>query len=82
MKESQDVTRAAENVAALQQQSADLEAEFKSEMDGLSERFDAAAEQLETLAMRPKKTDIKVKTVALAWAPQWREGDKEIAGWR
>ena len=82
VKESQDVSRAQESVAAIQQQVGDLEAQFKSEMDALSIRFDATAEQLETLAMRPKKTDIKLQTVALAWAPHWRQTTGDIPAWQ
>lgn len=81
MKESQDVTRAEENVAALQQQLADLEGQFKSEMDALSARFDPATEELEAIAMRPKKTDIKIETIALAWAPQWQVADGVVSAW-
>lgn len=82
MKESQDVSRAEENVAALQQQLADLESQFKSEMDALSARFDPATEELESIAMRPKKTDIKLKTIALAWVPQWQSEAGQVSAWQ
>ena len=81
MKESQDVGRAEENVAALQQQLAELESQFKSEMDALAARFDPATEQLETIAMRPKKTDIKMQAIALAWVPQWQSDSGQVAAW-
>jgi hypothetical protein len=81
MKESSDVGRAEENVAALQQQLQGLEAEFRSETDALTARFDPAIEALETLSLRPKKTDITVKTVALAWAPYWRTEQGVSPAW-
>ncbi|MBA5868210.1 MAG: ATP-binding protein [Nitrospira sp. CR1.3] len=73
MKESQDVGQAEENVAALQQQLADLEAQFKSESDALASATDPLNEKLESIAIKPTKTNIAVKLVALAWTPHWRD---------
>ncbi|MDP3090039.1 MAG: ATP-binding protein [Nitrospira sp.] len=73
MKESQDVGHAEENVAALQQQLADLEAQFKTESDALAAATDPLNEKLETISIKPTKSNIAVKLVALAWTPQWRD---------
>ena len=73
MKESQDVGAAEENVAALQQQLADLEAQFKAESDALAAATDPLNEKLDTLSIKPTKANIAVKLVALAWTPQWRD---------
>lgn len=32
-------------------------------------------EDLEIVTVKPKKTDISLRTVALAWAPYWRMQD-------
>ena len=74
MKESQDVGQAEENVAALQQQLTDLEAQFKSESETLTAATDPLNEQLESIAIRPTKANIAVKLVTLAWTPHWRDG--------
>ncbi|MGE3978017.1 MAG: ATP-binding protein [Nitrospira sp.] len=73
MKESQDVGVADENVAALQQQLADLEAQFKSEIEALAASTDPLNEKLETVSIKPTKANIAVKLVTLAWTPQWRD---------
>ena len=73
MKESQDVGVAEENVAALQKQLADLEAQFKSESDVLAAATDPLNERLETITIRPTKANIAVKLVTLAWTPHWRD---------
>ena len=73
MKESKDVGAAEENVAALQQQLADLEAQFKSECDSLAASTDPLNEKLETISIKPTKANIAVKLVALAWTPHWRD---------
>jgi hypothetical protein len=73
MKESQDVGAAEENVAALQQQLADLEAQFKSESDALAAATDPLNEKLDTISLKPAKANRAVKLVALAWTPHWRD---------
>jgi hypothetical protein len=73
IKESQDVGHAQENVAALQQQLADLEAQFKSESETLATATDPLNEKLETISIKPTKANIAVKLVALAWTPHWQD---------
>lgn len=80
MKEQEDIGRAQETVASLQQKLAALEEEFRAETAALEAKMDPQAEELESLTLRPKKADISVQLVALAWAPFWdREGDRSPA---
>jgi hypothetical protein len=74
IKESKDVGQAEENVAALQQQLADLEAQFKTETDALAAAADPLNEKLESVSLKPIKANIAVKLVALAWTPYWQDG--------
>ncbi|MBI3806560.1 MAG: ATP-binding protein [Nitrospirae bacterium] len=82
IKESQDVGQAEENVSALQQQLADLDAQFKMETDALAAATDPLNEKLETVSLKPTKANIAVKLVALAWTPHWRDsGGATTAAW-
>jgi hypothetical protein len=82
-KESSDVSRAKETVESLRQQSADLEADFNAESTRLTARIDPLTEPLETVTLRPKKANITVKLVALAWTPYWLESSGAATpGWR
>jgi hypothetical protein len=72
MKEAQDVSRAKETVGSLQQQLADLEAEFEQETDALAAQGESNQEA-QTIALKPTKANIAVKLVALAWAPYRRD---------
>lgn len=76
-KESQDVNRAGETVESLKQQLADLQAEFDTESKEIAARMDAQAEELETVALKPKKTNITVSAPTLAWTPFWSAGGEE-----
>jgi hypothetical protein len=73
VKESKDVGVAEENITALQQQLADLEAQFKSESDALAAATDPLNEKLETVSIKPTKANIAIKLIALAWTPHWRD---------
>lgn len=68
-KEADDVSRAEENVAAVTQKLADLDAEFKDETAVLERAFDPQTEELGKVSLKPKKVNIDVKLVALVWAP-------------
>jgi hypothetical protein len=69
MKQAGDVGRAQESVGAIDQKIQDLDAELQSELDAAEASADPATEKLETLTLRPKKTDITVRRVALVWLP-------------
>jgi hypothetical protein len=68
-KEAADVERAEASVEALQAKLQALDAEFQSELAAQDAGFDAEREPLERVAVRPKKTNIDVRSVSLAWVP-------------
>ncbi len=80
-KESGDVGRANETVAALQQQLADIQAEIEAKAKELGADFDAETAELTEIPVKPKGTDITVHTVSLAWAPHWQGASGETPAW-
>jgi len=72
-KETQDVGRAKETVAAVDEAIAKLDEQFKAEADALGASTDPLTEELETLALKPTRQNISVRLVALAWVPCWRD---------
>ncbi len=73
LKETEDVGRAKETVAAVDEAIAALDAQFKAEADAAGASTDPLTESLETLALKPARQNIAVRLVALAWAPCWRD---------
>ena len=67
-----DVGRAEDTVHAYQQQLADLETQYQADLAALT-GTDGTQEPLDTVVVRPKKTDIDVTLVALAFAPHWQD---------
>ncbi|HEX6649629.1 MAG TPA: hypothetical protein VF075_08815, partial [Pyrinomonadaceae bacterium] len=71
--EADDVDRAEDNVEAIDQKLADLDAEFKAETATLERSMDPQTEQFETVSLKPTKANIAVKLLTLAWAPYWHD---------
>jgi hypothetical protein len=69
MKQAGDVGRAKETVEAVQQQIQDLDGELQSELAASEAAADPASEKLESVSLRPKKSDITVRRAVLVWIP-------------
>jgi hypothetical protein len=67
-----NVGRATESLEVLQQQQEALNREFEARSAAIQEAFDPGALQLESIEVRPRKTDIAA-AVALVWQP-WTAG--------
>ena len=72
-KQSGDVGRAEETVESINAQIEELNAQFQTETDVLKTQSDPNTERLETVSCKPKKKDINLKVVALAWTPHWQD---------
>jgi hypothetical protein len=73
MGQAGDVGRAEQTVEAVQQQLRELEAQFEAEVSAVTSAADPANEVLETLDLRPTRTNINVRLVALVWLPFSRD---------
>lgn len=69
-RESQDVARATETVAALTQQLAELQAALEADLQAVSARWDVSSEVFERVLVKPKRGGVSVQLVALAWVPR------------
>jgi hypothetical protein len=80
--EGQDVKRATETVEAINQQIADLNAQFEADAAELESKIDPLTESLATLSLKPNKTDIQVQLATLTWVPYWKdEQDNLTPAW-
>jgi hypothetical protein len=67
MKESRDKEGAEANLKTLQQERANLETQFQSEVNALETKTNPLTEDLENISVTPTKTNITVRLVALVW---------------
>jgi hypothetical protein len=83
MNARKDIERANETVDALQLHLDSLENEIRQEISGMEMKFDALTESLETIDIRPDRSDISVRLFALAWAPFRKDSDGSfIPAWQ
>jgi hypothetical protein len=78
MKEANDIERAQDTVAAIQQRLQQLDADFKAETAELAAKNDPLTEQLESFPVRPSKTAISVQILALGWLPLWQSPEGKL----
>lgn len=81
-KEQHDVERARAEVEAHETQLAALQSELEAELDALEDRLDPLREELEPTAVRPRRADVDVRLVTLAWVPYGKLADEtRVALW-
>jgi hypothetical protein len=72
-----DVKRAEENVKRVEGQLAELQASFAQDTAGMG-AGGASTEELDSVLIRPKKADIDVTLVTLAFAPHWQDAGGQL----
>ena len=60
-----------DEIADLQEEIAKLEAELKQATDEITQRWDGVLDDLTTQELAPRRSDVDVNLVALAWMPSW-----------
>lgn len=68
-REKGDVRQAQETVDEYFRKMEDLEVEFNDEVDKMTEEFDTDNLDMEDDSLRPRKSDLKINTMALVWTP-------------
>jgi hypothetical protein len=68
-KQSDDVRRAEARLSDYQEQWRELEAEIARETDRIRHQYELSLETLQTVQLKPRRADIDVRLVALAWEP-------------
>jgi len=79
MKEGKDIGRAEESLDALKKRMAQLEEDFRADADRIGADADPVKAPLERVTLRPSKTNVVVRVIALGWLPYWqREAGGEV----
>ena len=78
-KEAGDVDRARETAEKVRTDLEELNAALEKEIASLDTAYDAQAEKLDEVQVKPKSTDIHVGLVGLAWMPYRRSADGRLS---
>jgi hypothetical protein len=73
-----DIGRAKQKLDELKKQLTELEQEFGEEAKQVEAQYQPDALELESLDVRPRKTDITVADVAIVWTPWLATGDGKV----
>jgi hypothetical protein len=71
LKERDDVGGATESLEVVRAQRAEIQAELQAEVERLSVANDPERFAIDTVSVRPRKSDIEVQGVSLVWVPYW-----------
>jgi hypothetical protein len=66
-----DISETRNDIAERQKALATLEEDLKAAIDEIAQRWEDAPEDVIQEELRPRRTDVKVRLVALAWLPFW-----------
>ncbi|NND72465.1 MAG: DUF87 domain-containing protein [Rhodothermales bacterium] len=80
-KEKQDVERALDDLEARRDDFEELNRQIEEEIQSLKDRLDPDFVDLETVELKPRRTDIDVHVVGLAWVPFTRDGARLTPAW-
>ncbi|MCA9506619.1 MAG: hypothetical protein KC616_26265, partial [Myxococcales bacterium] len=77
-RERADIGRAEDRVEALQQQLAELEAEFQADLDRLEDGAADFEPELDTLRVAARKGDLEIERLHLVWIPSRVDADDRV----
>ncbi len=72
-KQAEDVGRAMEDIESYKAKLQSLEDEVAEEVAEIGQRFDVDELELDVLLLKPRKSDIDIRHIALAWVPFGRD---------
>jgi hypothetical protein len=69
-----------EEIARLQAEIEDMRQEMQEEAASITDKWAATLDEIETYPVKPRRSDVQVKVVALAWTPYWEIGHRSARG--
>ncbi|MGB4978397.1 MAG: hypothetical protein WBR35_16820, partial [Anaerolineae bacterium] len=75
-----DVVEGRQTMDSLRQQISDLQAQSQRAAEAITSRWSAMLDDVREVKVMPRKTDVAVRLVALAWLPVWEVTYTDLAG--
>lgn len=75
-----DIDKTKAEIERLEEDLATLQSDMEAEMSEATEEWTQAAEQIEEVKVTPRKSDIDVHLVTLAWMPSWEVSYQDSRG--
>ena len=68
---SADIDKAQKDISSLNKEMESLENELKAQIEIIKQRREQEINDVKEVIIQPKKSDIEIKMVSLAWIPKW-----------
>jgi hypothetical protein len=66
-----DIEESVAEIARLESEIEDMRRMLEEEAEAISEKWTMSLEQVEPYAVKPRRSDVEIELVALAWSPYW-----------
>ena len=68
---SADIDKAQKDIVSLSKEMESLENELKAQIEIIKQRREKEISEVKEVIIQPKKSDIEIKMISLAWIPKW-----------
>ena len=68
---SADIDKAQKDIVSLGKEMESLENELKAQIEIIKQRREKEISEVKEVIIQPKKSDIEIKMISLAWIPKW-----------
>ena len=67
----QEIEKTKEEISDLKADYEELEAELREQVEGLKDRWSEAPNQIEDFRIKPRRTDVNIESLMIAWVPNY-----------
>jgi hypothetical protein len=75
-----DIVESEEEIERLEAEIEEMRLEMEEDAEAIAENWAEVAEEIETYAVKPRRSDVEVRLVALGWAPHWEIAHRSARG--
>lgn len=75
-----DIQESDAEIAGLKDEIEDMRRDMEQEAEAITEKWAAVLDEVETYAVKPRRSDVQLEVVALGWAPYWEIGYRSARG--
>jgi hypothetical protein len=76
----EDIAESEAEIARLQEEIEEMRESLEEEAKAITDKWATTLDEIETYAVKPRRSDVNVELVALAWAPYWEIGYRSARG--
>ncbi|MFZ2488020.1 MAG: DUF87 domain-containing protein [Anaerolineae bacterium] len=76
----QEIEKTQIGITRLNEEISEMQSELETLSQEISDRWDAALNTIDQVQIRPRKSDVTIQQLAVAWTPQWQVTFTDLGG--